>query len=107
MQDLCYQMVADLLPKKMPPQTQRTRPKTSSARLQAIAMQRVLLKDALESPNAKDRATAARVWCDLNEEVRKLAMRPVPRPIDTTKMPKRGHRSASVAPEPVEPGPTA
>ena len=56
------------------------------------------------------RAFIARSWCDVNEERRKLAMKPLPRPIDTIKYPagraprQRGSRASQAAPvEPTEP----
>lgn len=84
----------------------KTRPMYSSAKRQAIEIQRLLHKDAKALTDPVKRAVVARAWCDLNEEVRKLAMRPLPRPVDTTKLPRRGSRSkaAQIAPqEPAEP----
>jgi hypothetical protein len=77
---------------------------TSTAHAQGVEIRRLLAKDVMEAPDGKTRAFIARSWCDVNEEVRKLAMRPVPRPIDTTKLPKRGaRRAAAGSSEPVEP----
>jgi len=92
------------LPKRPP--CRRGQKKPPSARQQAVAMQKLLAQDAHELKDPVKRAVVARAWCDLNEEVRKLAMRPLPRPVDTTKLPRRGSRSkaAQIAPqEPTEP----
>jgi len=76
----------------------------SSARRQAIELQRLLSEDARTCVKPLERAAVARAWCDVNEEVRKLAMRPLPKPVDTTKLQTRGSRRAAAPAEPVEPG---
>lgn len=81
---------------------------TSTAHAQAVEIQRLLAVDALDAKDGKTRAFIARAWCDVNEERRKLAMRPVPRPVDVTKLQRRGRgpgsRSSAAPAEPVEPG---
>lgn len=94
-------MVANVLPVKMPPQTQGSHKKQATARMQGVEILRLLARDAIQAEDGKTRAFIARSWCDVNEELRKLAMRPVPRPIDTTKLRKRG--SAGLGPRPSEP----
>ena len=66
-------------------------------------MQKLLYQSACETMKAGERAAVTRAWCDLNEELRKLAMRPLPKSVDTSKL-QRKSRSATVSPEPVEPG---
>jgi len=66
-------------------------------------MQRLLHQDARVSTKPLERAQVVRAWCDLNEEIRKLAMRAVPKPIDTTKHGATGRRSRSTQAAPVEP----
>lgn len=51
----------------------------------AIQMQRVIAAQALE-PGTKplERASLARVWCELEETKRKLRMKPLPKAIEVT-----------------------
>lgn len=77
----------------------------SDAARQGKEIQRLLARDAIEAPDGKTRAFIARSWCDVTEERRKLAMRPLPKPIDVTKTGRR-HRSAPVQ-EPTEPSAVA
>jgi len=77
--------------------------KPKSPHSQGVEIQKLLHKDAVEAPDGKTRAFIARSWCDVNEEVRKLAMRALPRPIDTTKHSPNGRRSRSNQAAPVEP----
>jgi len=80
----------------------KTRPHYSKASAQAVEIQRLLAEDAVNAKDGKERAFIARAWCDVNEERRKLAMRPLPKPVDVSKLPKRGRRSQS-SNEPIEP----
>ena len=66
-------------------------------------MQRLLFLDAQKDVKPGERAAIARAWCDLNEERRKLTMRPLPRSIDTTKLVRRGRGASQRPAEPVEP----
>ena len=68
----------------------------------ALAMQRILSADCLDPSTPKrERAGIARAWCDLNEELRKLAMKPLPKSIDVTKLQKRRRQPAAEV-EPTE-----
>ena len=103
-------LLKDSFPVRQPPQTQSVFKKYVSARQQAVEMQRLLSADAKKLKDPVKRAVVARAWCDLNEEVRKLAMKPLPRPIDTIKYPagraprQRGSSASQAAPvEPTEP----
>ncbi len=71
--------------------TRSHRSRSHAAKAQAVAIQRVLLADALNTElQPKDRAIAARAWVDLEETKRKLSMKPLPgslRPVSAA--PKR------------------
>ena len=72
-----------------PPKSPKTRPRNSSALSQAIASQRLIADDIAEATDKKLRAVLARAWCDLNEEIRKLRMRPLPKPVDVERPTRR------------------
>lgn len=84
----------------------KSRPRHQKAIVQALRLQQIVFDVVSNKLKPQEIAGLARAWCDLNEERRKLAMRPLPRPVDTTKLPRRGSRSkaAQFAPqEPAEP----
>lgn len=70
---------------------------------QGVVIQRILFAK-IQEPNVKDTllSALARAWCDVQEERRKLAMRPLPRSVDVSKLAKRG-RGKAQASEPAEP----
>jgi hypothetical protein len=102
-------MESSPLPKYKPIPPKRTRPKFAAPVTQVKQLQAIVFKQGLEEGlNPRDRAGLARAWCDLNEEARKLSMKPLPRSIDVSKLAKRGRRQAPQAPaEPAEPGPVS
>ena len=69
------------------------RPRCTAQLLQARQSQRLIHADLVAATDPKLRAILARAWCDLNEEIRKLRMKPLPKPVDV--VPKR--RKASDA----------
>jgi hypothetical protein len=93
-------MKAALLPVVLP---SKARPKSSQASIQAKYLQDLIVETTQGELKPAELSGLARAWCDLQEERRKLAMRPLPRPIDTTKIPKRGSRSRAAAPVAIEP----
>lgn len=99
-------MKAPLLPKG---HEGKNRPNTTTAHSQAIYLQSLVIKATFEEGlKPAEVSGLVRAWCDVNEERRKLAMRPLPRSIDVSKLAKRGRRQAPPAPaEPAEPGPGA
>jgi hypothetical protein len=59
---------------------------------QILDLQAQLKNDALDAETTPAvRAQIARAWCDLQEERRKLQMRPLPKPIDVSD--KRKHKN--------------
>lgn len=101
-------MLAEMLPAPALKGSPKTRPKMSAPAAQARALQKIVM-DTVENANLKpaELSGLVRAWCDVNEERRKLTMKPLPRSIDTTKFPKRARRGRadSQLAEPVEPGP--
>ncbi len=68
----------------------KSRPKCSTAFSQAVAIQRVLLDDALNpKTTASARAQLARAWCELDERKRIIRMKPKPRDTDVTPKPNQ------------------
>jgi hypothetical protein len=97
----CFMANASVLPDEP---ISKTRPVNSRAAVQAVYLQNLIIKTTEDKLKPGELSGLARAWCDLQEERRKLAMRPLPRPVDTTKLPKRGsRRNAQVMSEPVEP----
>ncbi len=94
-------MKAALLPPELP---SKARPRSSRAAVQALYLQNLIIETTGEELKPAELSGLARAWCDLQEERRKLAMRPLPRPVDVSKLPRRGSRSRSAA-APAEPGP--
>ena len=82
---------APLLPPNAGP---KSRPKCSTAFSQAVAMQRMLLADALkpETP-PRERAQVARAWAELEERKRILRMKPKPKDVDVEKLKREEERS--------------
>jgi hypothetical protein len=78
---------APLLPPNAGP---KSRPKYSTAYSQAVAMQQMLLADALkpETP-PRERAQVARAWAELEERKRVLRMKPKPRDVDVLELQRR------------------
>ena len=73
---------APLLPPNAGP---KSRPKCSTAFSQAVAIQRVLLADALSpETTASARAQVARAWEVLEERKRILRMKPKPKDVDVS-----------------------
>lgn len=81
----------------------KTRPKVSSSVQQAKEMQRIALNDC-RNPKVKPhiRAALMRAWCDLEERVRVLKMKPLPKSVDVAKL-KAEQRAARAARRPAEP----
>lgn len=73
----------------------KSRPKRAAALTQAFRIQKLLYADAVSTSDPKVRAFLTRSWCDLNEEIRKLRMKPLPKSVDVS---DRKRRVASVAP---------
>ena len=71
----------------------KSRPNCSTAYSQAVAMQHVLLADALkpETP-PRERAQVARAWCELEERKRILKMKPKPRDVEVANAKQRRRR---------------
>lgn len=84
----------------------KSRPRHSNGIQQSVVIQRIVFEKLKEAGlKAAELSGLARAWCDVNEEKRKLAMRPLPRSIDVSKLAKRGRKStAAPAEEPSEPG---
>lgn len=95
----CYRVNAELLPR---PKSVKSRPANGRAAVQAVYLQNLIIETTGKDVKPAELSGLARAWCDLQEERRKLAMRPVPRPIDTTKLQPRRRRGAQSV-EPIEP----
>lgn len=67
----------------------RTRPDRTAALTQALRIQKLLYNDTLAASDPKVRAFLTRSWCDVNEEIRKLKMKPLPKSVDATKAKRR------------------
>src|SRR5438094_130638 len=82
LRDQCYMHGAPLLSPYAGP---KSRPNCSTAFSQAVAMQRMLLADAMkpETP-ARERAMVARAWSELEERKRILRMKPKPKDVDVS-----------------------
>ncbi len=79
--------------------------KHKTALMQLTDLQRKAHQAALDPDTPiKDRSALMRAWCDLQEEKRKLLMRPLPKSIDVSKLGK-GKRKAQSGPAYQEPGP--
>jgi hypothetical protein len=71
--------------KSRPTQWGNGQPRRKPAMTQILELQERLQKDALSDETTPAvRAQIARAWCDLQEERRKLQMRPLPKPIDVS-----------------------
>jgi hypothetical protein len=70
---------------------------------QARRLQQIAMRDC-EDPKVKPhiRAALMRAWCDLEERVRVLKMKPLPKPVDVTKLAEQ-RRAARAARAPHEP----
>ncbi len=93
-----------LIPQSQP-KSPKTRPIYSTAYANALQLQRLLVNDANDPelrPNF--RAQIARAFCELEECKRKLKMRPLPKPVDVSKLGK-GKRKAQSGPAYQEPEP--
>jgi len=97
----CHMHAEPLLPPNAGP---KSRPGCSTALSQAVAMQQMLLADALkpETP-PRERAQVACAWEKLEERKRILRMRPKPRDIDTTKTRRKSALTGSTGPIEVPP----
>ncbi len=93
-----------LIPQSQP-KSPKTRPIYSTAYANALQLQRLLVEDA-QDPELKPliRAGIARAFCELEECKRKLKMRPLPKPVDVSKLGK-GKRKAQSGPAYQEPEP--
>jgi len=58
----------------------------------AVKLQRFIEQKATADTNAKDLGILARALCELETLKRKLKMRPDPRPVDVTKLPRERSR---------------
>jgi hypothetical protein len=75
----------------------------STAHAQAVDIQKVLYQDIMDPSTDKgERARLALAWERLEERKRILKMKPLPKSIDVSKLPKRGRRSQA-SNEPIEP----
>src|SRR5438552_1359327 len=92
-----YMHAVPLLPANAGP---KSRPNCSTAYSQAVAMQHVLLADALkpETP-PRERAQVARAWCELEERKRILKMKPKPRDVAVDAKCKTRQPTPDFAPE--------
>lgn len=85
---------APLLPPNAGP---KSRPNCSTAFSQAVAMQRMLLADALSPKTpARERAQVARAWKDLEEQKRILRMKPAPKAVDANEYKERQKKRKKV-----------
>jgi hypothetical protein len=72
----------------------KTRPIRAKAAAYAIELQDLLMNDARDGEvTASVRAQIARAWVDLQEMRLRLAMKPAPKPIDTTQLQPRQRKS--------------
>jgi hypothetical protein len=79
-----------------------TRPHYSKASTQAAHLQQLIMElVSTDKLKPAELAGLARAWCDVQEERRKLAMRPLPRSVDVSKFQKRRRQ---VSAGPMEPG---
>jgi hypothetical protein len=89
-------MPAVPIEKSRPTQWGNGQPRRKPAMTQILELQSQLQKDALDPGTSPAvRAQIARAWCDLQEERRKLQMRPLPKPIDTEALKRRKEKKAS------------
>lgn len=92
-------------PSKDSPRPSKARPHHSNNIVQAVRIQRIVFETVRDQKlKPAELAGLARAWCDVNEERRKLSMKPLPKSVDTSKLTK-GRRSglASTPSEPTEP----
>lgn len=83
------------------------KPRFSTAYAQALELQRKLYLEAMRSKlKPIERSSLARVWCELEETKRKLKMRPLPKPVDVTKLPGKLARVKQINASFEEPEPT-
>lgn len=86
----------------VPPPSPKTRPKAATAYQQIVAIQRRLYNDAMnEKVTASARAQVARAFDVLEERKRILKMRPKPKDVEVSVLPKKSRKSASAFAEPV------
>ncbi len=98
-------MSVELLCPAPKPKSPKTRPMRAKAMTQLLELQQQAHEAALDPDTPiKDRSALMRAWCDLQEEKRKLLMRPLPKSIDVSKLGK-GKRKAQAGPAYQEPGP--
>ena len=91
-------MPAVPIEKARPTQWGNGQPRRKPAMTQILELQERLQKDALDPDTTPSvRAQIARAWCDLQEERRKLQMRPLPKPIDVSDKRKQGKPRSGIA----------
>lgn len=86
--------IAPYVPK--PPPSPKTRPKRSSSLAQLFAIQQSLFKSTQDSEIADSAlAQVARAWSELEQLKLRIKMKPAPKPIDVSKIPKNTKSKAS------------
>lgn len=77
----------------------KTRPMRKKALTQVIELQERAYQIALKKKEKPSIACfAMRSWCALQEERRKLEMRPLPKPVDVSKLPSKLARARQLRP---------
>ena len=107
-QPIDYPANTENLPDKFPFKIRKNHAKRARQLTQLIELQNEAHVRATDPDTPiKDRAALMRAWCDLQEEKRKLQMRPLPKSVDVSKLPrgKRKPKDASFE-EPAGPVPT-
>src|SRR5258708_36288120 len=80
----------------------KTRPHYSKASAQVIQLQRMIMEMTQTAKLKPGKLSGlARARCDVQEERRKLALRPLPKPVDVEKM--KGRRARRRSCEPIGP----
>src|SRR5574340_462105 len=100
-------MAVELIDYPKPGLSPKSRPYRKRALTQIVELQKRAFAIA-NDPSLKESVCcfAMRSWCMLQEERRKLEMRPLPKPVDVTKLPGKLARVKQLKASFEEPGPT-
>lgn len=100
-------MQVSLLPSHFSP---KSKPKNPRCIVQVAYLQNLIVNAIRDGEQMKplELASLARAWCDLNEERRKLKMKPLPKSVDASTFGKRKKKPVEpvvvvAQPKPVEP----